>query len=145
MDRAQPATATGLVAVRAAATRIGFGGGCHWCTEAVFQALRGVEGVEQGWASSLDEPARFSEAVRVRFDARAVPLEVLVAVHLHTHACTSRPPLRRRYRSAVYAEGEAQAAAARAAIDELRADFDAPVITEVVRLGGFRQLFSRAA
>jgi len=29
--------------------RIGFGGGCHWCTEAVFAALRGIIRVEQGF------------------------------------------------------------------------------------------------
>jgi peptide-methionine (S)-S-oxide reductase len=32
--------------------RIGFGGGCHWCTEAVFQSLIGVEKVEQGFIAS---------------------------------------------------------------------------------------------
>ncbi|MGK0318036.1 MAG: peptide-methionine (S)-S-oxide reductase, partial [Granulosicoccus sp.] len=33
-------------------TKVGFGGGCHWCTEAVFQALRGVSFVNQGFISS---------------------------------------------------------------------------------------------
>ena len=136
----QPRCARGVVAGMASATtRIGFGGGCHWCTEAVFQALRGVARVEQGWASALDAPERFSEAVIVYFDAREIPLDVLVAVHLHTHSCTSGHALRGRYRSAVYARDDAQAAAARAALEASRADFEAPVVTEVVRLGGFRQ------
>ena len=32
--------------------KVGFGGGCHWCTEGVFQALRGVTQVEQGFLQS---------------------------------------------------------------------------------------------
>ena len=32
---------------------IGFGGGCHWCTEAVFEAIAGVTQVEQGWITSV--------------------------------------------------------------------------------------------
>ena len=49
--------------------KIGFGGGCHWCTEAIFQALNGVESVEQGWISSLNPYDTFSEAVIVHFNA----------------------------------------------------------------------------
>ena len=36
--------------------KAGFGGGCHWCTEGVFQALRGVAQVDQGFVQS-DAPA----------------------------------------------------------------------------------------
>ena len=36
--------------------KAGFGGGCHWCTEGVFQALRGVDQVDQGFVRS-DAPA----------------------------------------------------------------------------------------
>lgn len=122
---------------------IGFGGGGHGCTEAVFQLLRGVSRVEQGWASALDAPSRFCEAVLVYFDADVIPLDVLVAVHLHTHSPTSRHALRRRYRSAVYARDEPQAAAARAAVEGLQTDFDAPLVTEAARLGGFRQNAAR--
>ena len=42
-------------------SKIGFGGGCHWCTEAVFQSLKGVAKVEQGWIASFDEYNSFSE------------------------------------------------------------------------------------
>ena len=119
--------------------QIAFGGGCHWCTEAVFQVVPGVLDVRQGWCSGLDAPARFSEGVVVEYDARAVSLPQLVAVHLHTHACTSDHALRRKYRSAVYGFSESDIDVARAAIAELQSEFERPIVTEVVRMGGFRQ------
>ena len=119
--------------------RVGFGGGCHWCTEAVFQHLRGVEHVAQGWASGRDKPDRFAEAVLVDFDPAAIPLSALIAIHLHTHACTSAHPMRHKYRSAVYGFGESQLAESRAILGDLARDFEQPIITEVVAFGAFRQ------
>jgi len=49
--------------------KIGFGGGCHWCTEAVFQSLRGVLFVEQGYIASTEPNSSFSEAVIVSYDS----------------------------------------------------------------------------
>ena len=118
---------------------ITLGGGCHWCTEAIFQALRGVAHVDQGWASALDDPARFSEAVRVHFDPALIPLAALVTVHLHIHSCTADHALRRKYRSAVYLESTRQRAAVEAAIAAAQTDFPEPILTEVIRRGGFRQ------
>jgi peptide-methionine (S)-S-oxide reductase len=40
-------------------SKIAFGGGCHWCAEAVFQSLNGVEKVEQGYVSSIAENSSF--------------------------------------------------------------------------------------
>ncbi|MEP2968245.1 peptide-methionine (S)-S-oxide reductase, partial [Nonlabens ulvanivorans] len=65
--------------------KIGLGGGCHWCTEAVFQAVTGVVKVEQGYISSETPYDSMSEAVIVHFST-LVDLEQLIDVHLETHA-----------------------------------------------------------
>ena len=83
-------------------TKIAFGGGCHWCTEAVFQALKGVEQVDQGWVSSIHKNAAFSEAVIIAFDERKIDLETLIEIHLITHKSTSNHSMRNKYRSAIY-------------------------------------------
>ncbi|MFV8270119.1 peptide-methionine (S)-S-oxide reductase [Flavobacterium sp. GT2N3] len=54
--------------------KVGFGGGCHWCTEAYFQSLKGVEIVEQGWISSKFPEDIFSEAVIVHYNPSVIPL-----------------------------------------------------------------------
>lgn len=82
--------------------KIGFGGGCHWCTEAYFQSLKGVEKVEQGWISSTNLNSSFSEAVIVHYNPIIIPLNILIAIHLHTHASTVKHSFREKYRSAVY-------------------------------------------
>ena len=118
--------------------RIGFGGGCHWCTEAVFESLVGVLGVDQGWLAPVDAPEEFSEGVVVHFDHEAIDPDTLIAVHLHTHSCTSNHALRGRYRSAVYVNSAAQSRQAKSAISRLQADFDDPIITQVLEYGAFR-------
>jgi len=35
-----------------AVERVALGGGCHWCTEAVFDSLEGVVKVDQGWMAT---------------------------------------------------------------------------------------------
>lgn len=83
---------------------LGFGGGCHWCTESVFKVLKGVLHVSQGWISS-DKPYReYSEAVITKFDPSIISEQTLVEIHLRTHSCTSKHALRSKYRSAVYYE-----------------------------------------
>jgi peptide-methionine (S)-S-oxide reductase len=77
--------------------KIGFGGGCHWCTEAYFQSLTGVDKVEQGWISSTAPDDTFSEAVIVYYNPAIIPLKILIAVHLHTHAATKNHSFRKKY------------------------------------------------
>lgn len=87
--------------------RIGFGGGCHWCTEAVFQSVRGVAKVQQGWICPIGN-GDFSEAVLVHFDPILIDLTLLVAIHLHSHSATSDHAMRQKYRSAMYVFDELQ-------------------------------------
>lgn len=116
--------------------KIGFGDGCHWCTEAVFQSLKGIERVEQGFISAPDDA--FSEAVVVAFDPDVVPIQRLVEVHVATHASRSDHSMRGKYRSAVYVFDEDQRAAAHAALAGIEKDTGARLVTRVLLHCGFR-------
>jgi peptide-methionine (S)-S-oxide reductase len=118
--------------------KIGFGGSCHWCTEAIFRSLKGVNGVEQGWISSNSENATPSEAVIVEFNASVISLQTLIAIHLHTHSSTSSHEMRGKYRSAIYTCEEAQLRTAMQAIQNLQKDFDEPIVTKVLPFQTFK-------
>ena len=112
--------------------RIGFGGGCHWCTEAVFQALRGVRHVAQGFIRSSPPHDSWSEAVVVHFDPRDIDLKTLIEVHLRTHASTSAHKMRGKYRSAIYAFSDEQRDQAANALRDLQREFNEPLQTLVL-------------
>ena len=114
-----------------------FGGGCHWCTEAYFQSLKGVEKVEQGWISSSAPDDTFSEAVIVHYNPSAIPLKILIAVHLHTHATTKNHSFRKKYRSAIYVFDE-KINEAEQLIAECQVNFDEQNITQVVVFSKFK-------
>ena len=118
--------------------RIGFGGGCHWCTEAVFQALRGVFKVEQGFIRSVSPDHAYSEAVVVTFDPEVISLSELIEIHLHTHASTTEHHLRNKYRSAVYAFSPEQEEEAQKILSELQTDFSEPIVTRTIPFKGFK-------
>jgi peptide-methionine (S)-S-oxide reductase len=117
---------------------IGFGGSCHWCTEAIFQSLKGVVEVKQGWISSRGQASTFSEGVLVCFDENLISLKTLIAIHLHTHSCTSAHNMRSKYRSAVYTFDDTQAACAREALSGLRHEFESPIITKIIPFVDFK-------
>jgi peptide-methionine (S)-S-oxide reductase len=119
--------------------RIGFGGGCHWCTEAVFQSLKGVSLVNQGFISST-EPNEFpSEAVIVSYDSHIIDLKSLIEVHIRTHSSTSSHRLRDKYRSAVYYFTDSQMTEATEALQEIQKDFEKLIITKVLPFVAFRE------
>jgi peptide-methionine (S)-S-oxide reductase len=120
-------------------SRIGFGGGCHWCTEGVFASLKGVKRVDQGWVASIVPNNAFAEAVIVHFDADIIPLQDLISIHLFTHSCTSNHALRKKYRSAIYYFDLKILNIAVSCIALVQADFEKDIITQVIPFVSFKQ------
>ncbi|UPS92184.1 peptide-methionine (S)-S-oxide reductase [Bizionia sp. M204] len=118
--------------------KIALGGGCHWCTEAVFQSLKGVEKVEQGYVASIGEYESFSEAVIVHFNSNCVNLKTLINIHLLTHKSTVNHSMRNKYRSAVYTFSEAQHLEVAMLIESFQQDFDQKLVTQVLPFSDFK-------
>lgn len=117
--------------------KIGLGGSCHWCTEAIFQSLVGVNRVEQGWIASISESESFSEAVIVEYDLNKMSLKTLIEVHLNTHSCTSNHSMREKYRSAIYYFSKEQENKAITILNDLQKEFDNKIITKVLPFRSF--------
>ncbi|CAM4192577.1 peptide-methionine (S)-S-oxide reductase [Zobellia nedashkovskayae] len=118
--------------------KIALGGGCHWCTEAVFQSLNGVNKVEQGFISSTGNHSAFSEAIIVHFNPIVISLKELIEIHLHTHKSTSNHSMRNKYRSAVYTFSRGQTTQVHNILKELQANFDDTLITTVFPFKAFK-------
>ena len=119
--------------------KIGFGGGCHWCTEAIFQSIKGVQKVEQGWIRSEIPNDTFSEAVIVYYDKEEMELITLLQIHLQTHSSTSQHSMRNKYRSAIYTFSKVQAQSISKLLRILQQDFDQPLITKVLPFVAFKE------
>ncbi len=118
-------------------SKIGLGGSCHWCTEAVFQSLVGVEKVEQGWLAA-EEANEFHEGVIVHFHQEQISLEILIDIHLHTHSSTSDHLMRKKYRSGVYTFSEEQKEEVIEILKILQKDFSEPLVTQAFTFMKFK-------
>lgn len=121
-----------------AAARIGLGGGCHWCTEAVFDGLRGVTRVEQGFIRASAPDDSWSEAIIAHFTPGLIPRETLIEVHLRTHASTNNHKMRGKYRSAVYAMDPGDIPHLKSILRILQRGFETPLVTRVLDFQGFK-------
>lgn len=130
-----------------------FASGCFWCTEAVFQDLRGVAKVVSGYSGGDAASASYkivssgqtkhAEAVQVHYDPSEVDYATLLEVFWKTHDPTT--PNRQgadvgpQYRSAVFYHDEQQQQLAeqyKAKLDK-EGVFDAPIVTEIVPFEDF--------
>ncbi len=116
----------------------GFGGGCHWCTEGVFQALRGVAQVDQGFVQSDAPTDTWAEGVIVTFDPSVISLATLSEVHLRTHSAARARSPRSKYRSAIYIFAESQRPEADLAIARVADEMGKAVHTLVLPFRHFR-------
>ncbi len=124
-----------------------FGGGCFWCTEAVFKRLKGVEAVRPGYCGGESANPTYDqvcsgrsghiEVIEVQFRPDEVSYHDLLEVFFATHDPTT--PDRQgndvgpQYQSVIFAGSAAQRDAAQAMIDQLNThgDVGAPVVTRV--------------
>ncbi len=124
-----------------------FGGGCFWCTEAVFQRLKGVEKVISGYCGgNAPEPTYeqictgrtgHAEVIQIEFDPEVITFEKLLAVFFATHDPTTLnqqgADRGTQYRSVIYFHSSEQEEIARLTIAALNASkmFSNPIVTEV--------------
>jgi peptide-methionine (S)-S-oxide reductase len=133
---------------------ITLGGGCFWCTEAVYEQVDGVLSVESGYSNghvskpSYEQVCRgdtgHNEVVRVEFDNQRIGLrevlEIFFAVHDPSTLNRQGNDVGEQYRSGIYLHNEAQRAVAQAVIDEANKAWGGRVTTELTTV----QNYSRA-
>lgn len=122
-----------------------FGGGCFWCTEAIFQQLQGVSRVDSGYSGGATPAPDYqavcsgqtghAEVVQVTYDPAVIDYADLVRIHLSTHNPTTlnRQGADRgtQYRSIILTHDADQESVARQVIDEMATAYDEPIVTEV--------------
>jgi peptide-methionine (S)-S-oxide reductase len=127
------------------------GGGCFWCIDAVFRRLKGVKGVESGYAGGDSKQANYyrvasgttghAEVVRVTFDETIMPVETLLDIFFLIHNPTT---LNRQgndvgpqYRSIAFYENIEQEATLKAAIARAQAVWEMRLVTKLEPLEAF--------
>ena len=129
------------------------GGGCFWCTEAVFVQVKGVLDVESGYCNGQALNPTYeqvcsgmtghNEVVKLVYVPQVISTRVLLEIFFVIHDPTT---LNRQgndrgtqYRSGIYFTTQAQAETAKTIIAEIDADdiFDSSVVTEVLPLQSY--------
>ena len=129
------------------------GGGCFWCTEAVFNDMRGVDYAVSGYAGGAKDNPSYrevcygntghAEVVQIAFDPAVLSYEDLLRVFFHVHDPTTLNKqgndVGTQYRSVIFYHNEAQKMAAEKIIKEISDEklWDNKIVTEVSPLTKF--------
>lgn len=125
-----------------------FGGGCFWCTEAVFKRLKGVSNVVSGYSGGKRENPSYdqvstgttghAEAVQVTFDPSIISYDKLLAIFWATHDPTTLnrqgTDVGTQYRSVIFYHNEEQKKKAVASKEQMEQSgkFSKDIVTEIV-------------
>lgn len=130
------------------------GGGCFWCTEAVYTQIEGVLSVRPGYAGGSKETADYetvcsgrtnhAEVIEVAYDPAKLALGQILKVffsiaHDPTQKDRQGADVGRQYRSVIFYSNDEQRAIAQAYIEQLTEArvFDVPIVTELTPLEAF--------
>jgi peptide-methionine (S)-S-oxide reductase len=127
------------------------GGGCFWCTEAIFGAMEGVVRVTPGYAGGFTEHPTYrevcegttghAEVVEVAYDPGRVTLEELLEIFFQAHDPTSLDrqgaDVGTQYRSIILYHSEEQRGRAEKFMERIAGDYHKPLVTELKRLERF--------
>lgn len=130
-----------------------FGAGCFWCTEAIFQALKGVTRVISGYMGGTTQNPTYeevcsgntghAEVIQVDYDPNVISYEELLLVFFKTHNPTTLNrqgnDVGTQYRSVIFYHNQEQKEKAHTMIDNLTKElvFDSPIVTEVSPVTNF--------
>ncbi len=130
-----------------------FGGGCFWCTEAMFRELEGVVKVESGYSGGhVDNPSYkevctgttgHAECIQITFDPTKISFDEILLVHMTTHDPTTLNrqgnDVGTQYRSVIFYNNEAQKKSAEYAVKTVAPEIwkDKPITTEIVPFKAF--------
>lgn len=127
------------------------GGGCFWCTEALFQMLPGVKSVISGYAGGRTENPTYkqicegntghAEVIQIEFDPQKVSFDTILETFWEAHDPTTLnrqgADVGTQYRSIILYHDPAQKAAAEKSKAAAQQHFSQPIVTEIVPLQKF--------
>lgn len=128
------------------------GGGCFWCTEAVFQQVKGVETVISGFSGGTvpGHPTYrevcsgltgHAEVVQISFDTNVTSFEDILIIFMTTHDPTSLnqqgADRGTHYRSVIFYHNDSQKSIAEKVITDLKPYYERPIVTELTAFKAF--------
>jgi methionine-S-sulfoxide reductase len=127
------------------------GGGCFWCTEAVFELLKGVNDVESGYANGhtpnptyrdiCTGDTGYAEVIKITYDDSIITVDTLLEIFFVIHDPTTfnrqGADVGTQYRSTILYTDDETKEAAEAAMEAAQAEYKDPIVTVIEPLDNY--------